>query len=51
MNTADKLAEQSYYLAIEHGLNKEQAQMLANAAHDITLNGEQTEQQLLSQFY
>lgn len=48
---ADKISIAIYHKAIELGFNPEQAQMLLNTAHDIALNGEQTELQLLSQFY
>lgn len=50
-NQPDVIAIAIYNQAIKFGMTKEQAQMLLNAAHDIAKNGEQTELQLLSQFY
>ena len=49
---ADVVAIAIYNTAINFGMTKEQAQMILNVAHDIALNGEQTDApQLLSQFY
>jgi hypothetical protein len=50
-NQPDVIAIALYNTAINFGMTKEQAQMVLNAAHDIALNGEQTELQTLSQFY
>lgn len=47
----DTVAIAIYNTALQFGMTKEQAQMILNAAHDIAKNGEQTELQLLSQFY
>jgi hypothetical protein len=47
----DAVAIAVYNTAIQFGMTKEQAQMILNATHDIAKNGEQTETQLLSQFY
>lgn len=47
----DVVAIAIYNTAIQFGMTKEQAQMILNAAHDIAKNGEQTEIQLLNQFY
>ena len=49
---ADVVAIAIYNTAINFGMTKEQAQMILNVAHDIALNGEQTDApQLLRQFY
>lgn len=47
----DTVAIAVYNTALQFGMTKEQAQMILNAAHDIAKNGEQTQLQLLSQFY
>jgi hypothetical protein len=47
----NQAVEAIYNKAIEYGFTNEQAQMILNCAHDIAKNGEQTEIQLLSQFY
>lgn len=48
----DRAVEAIYNKAIEYGFTDQQAQMILNVAHDIALNGEQTQApQLLSQFY
>lgn len=47
----DVIAIAVYNTAIQYGMTKEQAQMILNATHDIAKNGEQTELQLMSQFY
>jgi hypothetical protein len=47
----DVVAIAVYNTAISFGMTKEQAQMILNATHDIAKNGQQTEIQLLSQFY
>lgn len=47
----DTVAIAIYNQAIKFGMTKEQAQMILNAAHDIATHGEQTQLQLLSQFY
>ena len=48
---ADKVSIELFHKAIALGFNPDEAQMILNTAHDIALNGEQTEIQLLSQFY
>lgn len=50
-NQPDVVAVAIYNTALQFGMTKEQAQMILNCAHDIAQNGEQTEIQLLSQFY
>jgi hypothetical protein len=53
MNTqqADNLACEIFSKAHELGLDITQCQMLANAAHEIALHGEQVTIQQLNQFY
>ena len=50
-NQPDVVAIAVYNTALQFGMTKEQAQLILNATHDIAKNGEQTELQLMSQFY
>lgn len=51
-NHPDAIGIAIYNTAIRFGMTKEEAQMLCNVAHDVALNGEQTQApELLSQFY